>query len=166
MKYAIDGIQKPIFSKRLSNGTTTNMAINGSVTNQVFKIKPPSTEIWRVQQWLLYLEDEKGFNVTSYGANGVLTNGLYVSGVFGGDEIPLLEFPIKTNSDIISVTYDMNLHTWGNDNDVLVARWNFMNSGQSVRLDGSQGDELRITVRDDLTFLAKQYITAQGYIEA
>jgi len=142
------------------------MAINGSVTNETFKIAPPSSEIWRVAAWNIFIQDEKGFDISEYGSNNaVLTNGLVVKGKFGGVTSDLLEFPIKSNADIMSVTYDMDLKTFGNTDDVLMARWNLTDSGQFIRLDGSQGDELQVVVRDDLTFLSNQYIMAQGYIE-
>lgn len=163
--YDPDGVQKNIFLRRLRNGSETNMAVDGSSTNQIFEIAPPSNQIWRISVWDIYIEDEKGFNITSYGSGSALTNGMLIQGTFGGVTNDLLEFPIKTTSDIISVTYDMDLKTFGNDNDVLVAKWNFTDAGQFVRLDGSQGDKLQVVVRDDMTFLSKQIITAQGYIE-
>lgn len=163
--YDADGIQRRIFSKRLLNGSVDDMAVDGSVANQTFEIAPPADQIWRISQWAIFIQDEKGFDITSYGSNGVLTNGMLVQGTFGGATSDLLSFPIKSNADIISVTYEMDLKTFGNADDVLIARWRFTDCGQFVRLDGSQGDKLKVVIRDDMTFLDKQIITAQGYIE-
>ena len=164
--YSIDGIQKNIFSVRLiSSSMKHNMAVDGASTPVEFILQPPSNQVWRLADWFIYIEDAKGFNITNYGANGILTNGMEIKGVFGGVEYDLLGFPIKTNSDIMSVTYDMDLKTFGNDNDVLMAKWNFKECGQFIRLDGTQGDMLKVVINDDMTFLHKQIITAKGYIE-
>ena len=163
--YDADGIQRRIFSKRLLNGSVDDMAVDGSVTNQTFEIAPPVDQIWRISQWAIFIQDEKGFDITSYGNGSALTNGMLIQGTFGGVTSDLLPFPIKSTADIISVTYEMDLKTFGNNDDVLVARWRFTDCGQFVRLDGSQGDKLQVVIRDDMTFLDKQIITAQGYIE-
>lgn len=159
------GEQRTLFALRMSNGTTDNMAIDGSVTEQVFKIAPPDGQVWRIAEWSIYIEDEKGFNVTSYGSNGVLPNGMELRFKQANDTNNLLAFPIKTNGDIAGVTYNVDLHTWGNDNDVLTAQWKVLDAGQYMRLRGKTGDELQVAIRDDMTFLAKQYILVKGYIE-
>lgn len=164
--YDPDGSQRRLFVKRLKTSSNVeNMAVDGSVTNVSFELAPSQNEIYRIAQWNIYIEDGKGFNVTSYGSNGLLTNGMQVKGVFGGVEVDLLPFTIKSNGDIISVTYDVNLLTFGNDSDVLVANWDITKMGQFLRLDGSQGDKLKVVVRDNMTFLNKQYILVKGYIE-
>jgi len=161
-----DGIQRPLFIRRLENNGSDLMNVDGSITPVSFKLQPASNEILRVSNWFIYIEDEKGFNITDYGAlAGPLTNGLEIKASIGGRYGPLISFNVKSNADIISVAYDMDLKTWGNDNDVLVAKIDFTNMGQFVRLDGSQGDFLEVIVNDNLTNLGKQVITAQGYIE-
>ena len=165
LPYDPDGVQKNIFAIRLTNGSNDNMAVDGSDTSVEFEIAPPSDEIWRVASWTLYIEDQKGFNITSYGANGALTNGMLIQGTFGGVTSNMLSYPIKTNGNIAATTNDVKLFTFGNDNDVLTAKWDFTSSGQFVRLDGSQGDKLTVVVRDDMTFLSKQHILANGYKE-
>lgn len=162
-----DGTQRQLYTSRLqdTNGNT-NMAVDGSTTPVSFKLQPPQDQIIRVASWFIYIEDEKGFNVTDYAAlNTPLTNGMTVNAKIGGKEGQMFNFPIKAISDILSVTYEVKLNTFGNDNDVLVAEIDFTKFGQYVRLDGSLGDYLEVVINDDLTELGSQYVTANGYFE-
>ena len=166
LPYDPDGVQKKLFALRLKDGTNNdNMAVNGSVIPVTFKLAPPADQIWRVATWNISIADAKGFDVAEYGSNGLLANGVEIKGKFGGVVYDLLEFPLRSNGDIASVTYDMTLHTFGNLDDLLLAKWNLTDAGQFIRLDGSVGDELQMVINDDMTFLTHQYVMAKGYIE-
>jgi len=163
--YDADGVQKKLFLIHLTNGATTDLSIDGSVTPQVFKLAPPSNQIWRVAKWMMSLKDEKGFDVETFGSNGNLTHGLQPRIKIGGVTNDILDFNIRNNGDISRIACDMKLHTFGNTDDILVAEWNFASVGQHIRLDGSQGDELQVVVNDNLTNVNSIHIQAQGYIE-
>jgi hypothetical protein len=115
--------------------------------------------IYRIAEWMIYIQDAKGFDVMSIGSNGTLTNGLIPQ--FNG--VDILEYPIKTNSDIAGVAYDMRLDTFGNADDILVAKLDFTNAGQHIRL--TDTDILSVLVHDDLTSISNMYIRCAGYIE-
>ena len=153
------GIQMPLLYKRLhdSNGLT-DMSIDGSITPVEFYIQPED-EVYMIARWMLYIQDSKGFDITSFGANGTLSNGLQIQ--MNGQDI--LEYNIKTNGDIAGLSYDMEVLTFGNDDDVLVARWSFYKVGQNVRLTST--DRLSVIVNDDLTSISNMYIQVQGYKE-
>lgn len=163
--YDPDGVQKQLFITRLHNGTTFDMNVDGSVTEQVFSIAPPVGKIWRVSKWMLTIQDEKGFSVEGFGAITQLTNGIEPRIKLGGVVNNLLPFSVKSNGDIGSVGYPTQIHTWGNTDDMLTSEIDFTSIGQFIRLDGDVGDELQVAVKDDLTALSHFYIQAQGYIE-
>lgn len=160
-----DGPQRPLFIKRLSNGVTDNMNVNGSITPEVFKIAPPAGQKWRIARWMLSITDQKGFDVGTFGANGLLTNGIMPRIKIGGVTSDMLDFGIRSNGDIAATAFDMDLYTFGNTDDILTGRLSFTRMGQFIRLDGDSGDELQVVIRDDLTTLTSFYIQAQGYIE-
>lgn len=160
-----DGVQRPLFIKRLKNGANDSLSVDGSITPVVFTLAPPANQIWRVSRWMISIQDEKGFDVGTFGSNGTLTNGIMPRIKQGSVTNDILEFGIKSNGDIASAAYDMTLHTFGNTDDTLVAQLSFTKMGQFIRLDGSVGDELQVVVNDDLTSVNKIHILAQGYIE-
>ena len=154
------GVQMPLLYKRLvDNNGGTNMTVDGSVTPVEFYIQPQTNETYMIARWMLYIQDTKGFNITSFGANGTLVNGLEIQ--MNGQNI--LDYTIKSNGDIAGLSYDMEVYTFGNDDDVLVARWSFYKAGQNVRLTDS--DRLSVIVNDDLTTISSIYIQVQGYKE-
>ena len=162
------GIQRPLFIKKLKNGSSSNMAVDASSTSQVFKIAPASNEIIRITNWMIYIQDAKGFNVNYFGSSPSLTNGLMPRLKVNDSINNMFEDGIKKNSDIASVTYDMQVHDFGGSgtDDILVAQIHFERDLlQSIRLDGSQNSELQVLVSDDLTSLTRVEVVAQGYYE-
>ena len=159
------GIQKPIFITPMKNGSTDNLAVDGSVTNIIYKIAPSSNQIFRLSYWQMSIKDGKGFDINNFGSNGILTNGIMPRIKADGGTYDMLPAGIRTNSDLAMIAEDFNLYTFGTADDILVTRWNFNNFGQMVRLDGSQGDELQLVVRDNLTNISAIKVLVAGYIE-
>ena len=155
--------QQPLFLKELSNGITSDMSVNGSVTPVDFFVQPPVDEVWYIAKWMLYLQDGKGFDITTWGSNGALTNGLDLKVEVNGVTVNQLDFPVKHNGDIARIAYDMQLHEFGNGDDILTAQWSFTEMGQFLRLDGATNDKLIVTVQDDLTGITTQHIHIQGF---
>ena len=157
-------IQKELLFKQLKNSLGSElMSVDGSVTPVEFFVQPPADEVWFISRWMLYLEDAKGFDVTTWGSNGTLTNGLDLFVEIDGIETNQIEFPIKHNGDIAAIAYDMQLHTFGTGNDILTARWSFSKMGQFLRLDGSTSDRLVVRVNDNLVGVDKQTVNIQGF---
>lgn len=155
--------QQPLFLKELSNGITSDMSVNGSVTPVDFFVQPPVGEIWYISNWMLYLQDAKGFDITTWGSNGALTNGLGLKVEVDGNVVNQLDFPVKTNGDVARIAYNMQLYAFGNGDDVLTAKWSFKDMGQLLRLNGATNDKLIVTINDDLTGISNQYIHVQGF---
>jgi hypothetical protein len=159
------GAQKPLFLKRLHNSSNDfDMAINASASPVDFFIEAGIGEIVRVARWMLYIVDEKGFDVGNFASIGSpLSVGLKPFIVIDGIKTYLLDYEIKTTGDIVSISFDAQLMTFGNTDDIFTASWTFTETGQYVRL--NQGDRLGVEVNDDLSGLSNFYIQAQGYYE-
>ena len=157
--YDADGIQRRIFSQRLANGSVDNMAVDGSVTEQVFSVTPPTGEVWRIARWSLFVSDSGTFDTGNWGNGITLTNGLMpkLNGV------DLLDFPITSTAVLASVGDAIEHYTFGTGNEMVVAKWDFKEAGQYIRL--TDTDTLSLVVRDDLTGLDEQYTMISGYKE-
>jgi len=149
-------VQKPLIFKLLATSAgVTDMSVDGSVT--------PVDEVWFIARWMLFLQDTKGFDVTTWGSNGVLTNGIDLLVEVNGTIVNQLDFPVKHNGDIATIAYDMQLHTFGTGDDILIARWSFSKMGQFLRLDGSTNDKLIVRINDNLLSVSKQTVNIQGF---
>ena len=156
--YTAQGGAKEIFLRRLrDSGGNSEMAVDGSTIPVEFYIQPPSGEVWYVAKWMIYIQDDKGFAVGKWGSNGVLNNGVLPQ-LNGHD---MVNQPFKTNGDIESTTIKTNLKEYGNTYDVLVAEWDFKESGTFIRL--TDQDKLSVLIQDDLTVIESQHITAHGF---
>ena len=154
------GEQRPLFFSRLKDANgNDNLTVDGSTTPVEFYIQPNKGEIIMIARWMIFIQDSKGFDITSLGSNGSLANGLDIQ--LNGQS--LLGYTIKSNGDIASIAYDMTLHTFGNADDILTARWTFTNAGQYIRL--TENDKLSVIVQDDLTSIVNINIQSQGYYE-
>jgi len=157
------GPQKPLIFKRLDNGTTDNMNVDGSVTEVVFSVTPPAGEIWRIAHWDIYVEDNGTFDAANWGNGIVLTNGLMPRISISGTISDILPFPILNSGTLSSVAESVQHLTFGTGNEILTASWPIITNGQYLRL--TENDSLQLVVRDDLTTLVNQYSFVRGYIE-
>ena len=147
---------------------TTNMAVNGSSTSVVFKIKPDIGEIVNITRIMVYIEDAGTFDSGKWGNAVVLTNGINFSNKIEDVVSDILGFNIKTHGDMSSVCFDISHETFGSGNEFVCYRWTFTKAGDAIQLQGEadgHADELQVTINDDMTDLVSQYIVAQGYYE-
>lgn len=164
------GPQKRIISQCLDvtgDGTGNNNA-NGdySSTAGTFKIAPSSSEIYRISRMIVYIQDTGSFDAGSYGNNITLTNGIDVEYDYDGSVVDLLgNYNVKTTGDWAARCHDVNLGSYGVGDEYVSVRWTFLKSGQYIRLDGSQSQELRIICNDNLTGLVRHEFLVQGYVE-
>ena len=157
------GPQKQLFFKRLENGGSADMNVNGSVTPVVFSASPPAGEVWRIASWSLYVQDGGTFDAEKWGNGITMTNGLLPILNIGGTDYDMLEFTIKTSGDLSSVCDGLNHLAFGTGDEIVTAEWDFISKGQYVRL--TENDSIKLVVQDDLTGLVKQYSLIKGYKE-
>jgi hypothetical protein len=157
------GTQKQLFFNRLLNGTSDNMAVDGSVAPVEFSLSPPTGEIWRVASWGLYIQDTGTFDAEKWGNGVTMVNGLTPMINLNGTDYDLLDFSIKTSGDLSSVCDGLNHLNCGVGDEIVTAEWDFVSKGQYIRL--TENDSIKLVVNDDLTGLVSQYSTIKGYKE-
>ena len=143
----------------------TDMAVDGSTVNAIYRIKPAAGQIFQVVRIMVYVEDNASFDSGGWGALGgtPLTNGCLLRKVQNSVTFDGVE--MKSNGELSSIMYDVNHQSYGAGNEFLVGRLTFSKFGGDIRLKGDNADELQFIIRDNLTGLAQQYIYAEGWIE-
>ena len=157
-----------VFFKKLDeNGDETgnvNMNVDASVVQRVFKLAPPPGEKWHIDNLIIYVEDAGTFDTGSWGNGVTMINGMMPRFKSSQGVKDLLSVPIRTSSDLASVTHDIKHFDFGTGNEFLSAKWDFTGL-HSVILDGDNQEEFQVVIRDDLSELSKQTIQAQGFKE-
>ncbi len=161
------GGQKRLFATRLDtvgdSSGEDDMSVDGSSTEQIFRIKPAATEILRIARVILYVEDAGSFDATRWGNGITMTNGMEFRQISNGETI--IGEAIRTTGDMAALCHDIGHQTIGSGPEFMTARYTFTKLGAYVRLDGSKGDEWQTVIRDNLTNLLRQHVTAEGYYE-
>lgn len=153
----------------VGDGSGTTEA-NGdySDTPELFKIQPPSNEIYIISRMIVMIRDTN-ISAEKYGGIvGGLTNGINVDERVESkiDEDLLGGFNVKSNADWARVSYDVDLKSWGPGDEMIVMRWSFDKSGVPLKLDGYKSGRLVVTCSDDLTGLASHTFLVQGFRQA
>lgn len=149
---SIDDIPSLIIANSIKNGGSSNLAVDGSVTNAVFEYTPPNNYDIQVTALSLLFESTTAFgfgNVFVRTAISTLANGLVLSCKAGDQTVDPWQNMRRTR-DIIEICQDFNIVT-GTTN-FFRAR---IHLPQSLRLFRSgtftNPDYLRLTVRDNLS---------------
>lgn len=147
-----------------NDGSTFNMAVNGSITPQSFELYPSDGE-YLIERILIHIEDNANISVEKFGALLALTNGIKIQLQDDVGNV-ITDFtsgnPVKSNGDWGRFCYDTNDLTYGAGNNALNIRWTLSKSGEPTRLTPER--RLIATVSDDLTGLVDMTIHAQGVI--
>lgn len=157
---------------------TKNATGDYSVTPERFLIAPALDEIFLLDHLLIVLEVEATIDNSSFGRFvDPLTNGIYLR-VRDKDDAIVIDLtdgvPLKTTFDFGKYALDAVLHSFGEANDMWVVKWDLLDSGQPLILDGREkyGFSLNAEVNDDfssdvvtLSFFARgrkrQWLTEQ-----
>ena len=137
----------------------------GTLTAPVkFVVIPDTDNIYHIQRILIVMSHASAADNSKFGGITALPNGVLVRANINGTYGTFTNW--KSNKDIISDMYDVTYtDKAGGGLHGTQARGSFNRIGVSVRLDGSRGDFLEITVQDDLTALTDFQIKAQGHLE-
>jgi hypothetical protein len=140
----------------LENGGSESMLVNGSVTPVTFSLGPTVTdEQWSIRELLLvFTADDFSFDGASFGPNAALTNGIDI--VVYKDSVATEVFRIFQNEDWLRVPGRLPLVNNTGPKDVLGSALVF----DGLILSQASGDEVRMTVRDNLTSTKLKYLTA------
>lgn len=130
----------------LLNGTSQNMVVNGSSTNQTFKWAAASTTASYVITGLAFVMTTSalGFKGIYFGTNqATLANGILAQATIGGVARQLAN--IKINEDFLSFSGPVVISTSG-ATDALTARLLFRQP-----INAGSGDSISVVIRDNLT---------------
>jgi len=141
-----------------------NMNVNGSVTHQIYKVRPPAGVQWDINRVIIGMADDTAMDDGKFGGIASLTNGLvfrtkdgtYKNLFVVSDNGGFRErsFDVLYADKAPAGTYGFGCRKSFNGQD---------KHGVALRLDGNTGDELQVIIQDDLTGLIKLAVVAQGH---
>ena len=131
-----------------------------------FYIKPPSNELYHINNLSVFMEDEKIDDSSKYGGVVALIRGLKF--IVEDDEGIVKNFtpnhPIRNNGELLGAGGRGGITTFaGNSVDTLTA--SFGPFSPSIDLEGGKGEKLIIRVEDDFSGLLAHRISVFGNIE-
>ena len=143
---------------------TIDQAVDGSLVQKRFRIKPPEGQIYNFTSAVLLAVATAGWNdATAYGPAGTLATGIEIK-------------CINTAGVIADFTEAHKITDWahwamisgqpvivspGNGPDALTVLWDFTTPFELV---GDQGDEIYLNVNDDLSGLVYQHASFETII--
>jgi hypothetical protein len=165
-----DGTQNLILSRFLDttgDGTGTKNAVGDySGAQTIFKLTPAASTIFRIARLIACYTDTTATTPDLYGAMTALTNGVEVRIHNGTSTVVDLTDGVPIKSNIQWGRHCVpEARTWGAGHDGMINIWDFLSTGQFLRLDGDATEELQVLLNDDFTGLDFQYFMAQGYTE-
>jgi hypothetical protein len=148
---------------------TNNMAVNGSVTPQIFKISPGNLRsgvAWDITRMLFTIQDDNAMDSTKFGGIAALTNGITLRHMNSHYKNI---FNAKTNGDFALHAYDIDYDDRASPLTDYYFRCRrsfngFDKNGVVIRLHAETNDTLEIVIRDDLTGLIDFRAIAQGHV--
>lgn len=148
------------FSSYLLNGSSHEMAVDGSVTPVELIASPPSGKIWYIHSVTIVIEDG-AMNFNKYGGLSALTNGV--------------DFLLKSNGiaerNIANVARNGDYYQFvdqlifdSSTTDILVGKILLpLNYGTTHKLTYSNTEYIKTVVNDNLTGLSTHYVVIRGY---
>lgn len=160
-------VDVPLASGSAIAATTTNMAVDGSVTTQIFQIgpvAPGSTSVVDVTRIMGHILDSTAMDDGKFGGISALTNGCVLRKT---DGVITNLWNVKTNADLALICYDF---TYSDKAPGGQFGANFRNTyagqgGHGVVLELLPGEYLELLVQDDLTGLDEFTMMAQGHFK-
>ena len=142
---------------------TANLAVDGSVTSQIFHAKPPSNQSWDITELVVYMIDNAAMDDTTIGGIAAVTNGIVLrekNGVYNNIG------NIKKNGDLkaagCSVLYAEKV---GGGEYSVQSVCSFSNdAGVTVRLNGSLNEEIEAIVQDKLDAISTIVVSIIGHV--
>ena len=144
----------------------TNMAVDGSVTPQSFKIKAEMAEaVTHITRLLFSLTHNSSGDMGKFGGIDGLDNGVIMRAYYDrtGEYKTVTNW--KTNGDMGKDLYDIRFDTrsGGQGDYGTTGRWTLTEAGIVAELYPNDIDFIEVLVQDDLTGLDSFIINAQGH---
>ena len=145
--------------------TSFNMAVNGSVTPQVFTVRSTTDEKVDIMRLLLSIVDNVAADDGKFGGIAALTNGVHIRRNMNDGTYQTLAI-WRANKDMKEDMYDVAYtDKAGGGNYGVNGRWTIFETGAVLNIDGDLGETIECVIQDDLTTLIDFQIKMQGHIE-
>lgn len=152
-----------LFLDQPKNGTSPDMAVDGSVTPVDFVLNAHATQdtsIYEIR--IVFCSDDIVFDGSKFGPNTALVNGIKISiTVNDGSTAELIS--VKLNEDFLRFASSAGLTSMVNNTgpkDFLVSGFTL---GGLMVLKAGTADNVTITIQDDLTSVKFQYLQSTVY---
>lgn len=132
----------------LLDGAATNMNIDGSGTPVVFTLTPGAGKEFFVEKINLFMRDQGAFKLDEFGSGKALTTGIKLEIKSKG--VLQTALIVKNNRELIENIDNLNTFSQIEGNPLFVMSKVFE---KPITLLGDQGDFIKLTIQDDLTFL-------------
>lgn len=146
------------------NGTSSNLAVNGSGAPVIFTAQPQPTQVVFLESIQMLLADDGAFNINGFGGVPSLTNGVLIEYQSKG-----VLYNLKTllnNADIFSFfsfnPIFVDKTSLGGSDSFYAGDWEIQHR---IVIDPAFNDFVRITVRDNLSGLANFSVHAKTFKE-
>lgn len=146
--------------------TSFNMAVDGSVTPQVFTMKPRGTENIDITRLLVQMIDGTAMDDGKFGGLSALTNGVHIRrNIDNGSSYQTLAI-WRSNKDLKEDMFNVEYSDKAPAGQFgLNGRWTLLESGAILNLDASNDEFMELVVQDDLTGLIDFQVKMQGHFE-
>lgn len=144
---------------------SANLAVNGSVTRQIFNVRPAQNNKWDITQVIVYIVDDSAMDDTKIGGIAAVSNGIVMRKKNSTyDNIG----NIKSNGDLKAVGCDVVYATkvgGGEYSMQGICQFGGQgNAGVVIRIDGTTGEEIQFIVQDDLSAITKITAVVVGHV--
>lgn len=149
------------------NQTSFNMAVNGAVTPQIFKVLSTIGERVDVMRLLLQIVDNIAADDSKFGGIPALTNGVHLRKNNNDGESYQTISIWKANKDMKEDMFNLDYTDKAGPSDHGVnGRWSiFDGTGAVINIDGDNAESVELIIQDDLTDLIDFQVKMQGHIE-
>lgn len=151
-----------------TNGIGTgevNSARNHSLVPVDYYVQPPPDRVFYVGKVLIAISSNKRAEQTDYGdiTNGLLNGTIGFIKQKGVKANAFGEVTFKQNLDWYGVGSEVDLSNFAGVGQTLLTRFaTWADTSGFVQLDGRSGDQIGITVQDDLSSLLRQTLVIRG----
>lgn len=151
----------------LSNGATTNMNVDGSVTPVEFEYECPDNNVAFLHRNTLHMVDG-GIIPTTFAGVSALANGVEIQIIDSDGTTILLDYTkgrtMTTNTDfaLLAGPDFPVLAGTGNGDDVMSIRWTLSKAGGPLLL--TEGQIFRVTINDDISGITHMHWMMQGAV--
>lgn len=159
-------LNKTFLAQNVVVRATSNMRVDGSATQKIFKIQPPLGTAFDIYSMKINMRSTADMDDSKFGGITALTNGLMFR-VKKSNSLYNNLFSARINSEFQLRCEEVIYETKAPAGEYgMTAEYSFVKKGVAVRLDGDIGQALEAIVYDNLSVAGMTYLAcvAKGHI--